>query len=226
MQSIWVRFATSEGTIIGEVAVPRRCPKWFAPHLATMQEGANRQLSMEDVDVEEWLEATCSANRPILLGRPLSPQRQEELVFFPPGKLNEMRLALDQAKKDANVEPGTLLHDDAFVKKYGVFMDDLEKVPVEERGRMKPVPRKNLQPNNHLIREFTVYAPLVSPDANPSEDREKFRLNPGRVNHFVVLKANRDFIRQVEQAYQDEVPVVAVAQAAQVPPTPAFQPKA
>lgn len=220
MQTIWVRFATSEGTVIGEVKVPRKCPTWFKKHLDAMT--ANRELTMEDVHVNDWLEACCSENRPILLARPLAPQRQEELVFFSAGKLNEMRAELERAK-GSGVDPQMLLNDNQWLGRYCVFMDNLESVSLEERALLKPIPRKTVQPNNPNVREFTVYAPLVQHDGQPQEEMESFRINPSRINHYVTIKSTHEFAAQVQAAYDDQNVIVQPGSGAPIAPT--FQPQ-
>jgi len=209
--SAWFRFATSEGTVLGEVVVPTRAPIWFLPHLASMKANMGREPTMADVEAEEWLECCYSSRRPIKLLRPLAPQQQEELVFFRPGALNKMQLALQRHDKDqegadekARIPAAALLNDTSFLKRFCVLMDDLGRLSPEERASLRPIPRSKIQPG-YQGRTFIVYQPLISSDGNPAEDRESMRLGWDRVNHFVTIKADGGFLRQVEQAYLDEV---------------------
>lgn len=208
-QSTWFRFATSEGTVIGEVSVPRRCPDWFKSVLKTMNDGANRAITMEDISAEEWVEECFSASRPIVLGRPLAPQRQEELVFFGPGRIAEFKKAIkalkDEGKTDKEVHD--LIHNPTWIREFCYFMEDLERLPADIRGRLTPVPRKQVQPE-HKCREFTVYVPMAQEDGSVHDDKNSFRLVPARVNHFTVLKTSHEFMGQVKNAYEDEIPVV------------------
>lgn len=213
--SAWFRFATSEGTILGEVVVPTRAPAWFASHMAALKADMGREPTMQDVDPAEWLECCYSSRRPIRLLRPLAPQQQEELVFFRPGDLNKMQLALQKHEKEqaaiadekARVPMQALLGDPSFLRKYCIFMDDLDRLSGEERASLRPVPRSKVQPG-YQGRVFIVYQPLIPADSSPAEDRESMRLGWDRVNHFVAIKANQGFMKQVDQAYTDEVSTI------------------
>lgn len=223
----WFRFATSEGTIIGEVVVPSRAPAWFKPHLQAMADDMGRTPTMDDVDPSEFLECCYSSRRPIRLLRPLAPQQQEELVFFRQGDMNKMQLALRRheeeqkqvADEKARIPAAALLRDVTFLRKYCVFMDDLGKLSPEERAGLTPMPRSKVQPG-YQGRTFIVYQPLIPADNNPAEDRESMRLGWDRVNHFVSIKADHHFLKQVEQAYSDEVSTLVTGPGA-LPPKPA-----
>lgn len=224
--SAWFRFATSEGTILGEVVVPTRAPIWFLPHLASMKANMGREPTMADVEADEWLECCYSSRRLIKLLRPLAPQQQEELVFFRPGDLNKMQLALQRHEKDqeavdekARIPVAALLNDTSFLKRYCVLMDDLGRLSPEERASLRPVPRSKVQPG-YQGRTFIVYQPLIPSDGNPAEDRESMRLGWDRVNHFVTIKADAGFLRQVEQAYSDEVSTLVVGSGSAPGPRP------
>lgn len=210
--SAWFRFATSEGTIIGEVVVPTRPPAWFATHFAALKADMGREPTMGDVDPGEWLEYCYSSRRPIRLLRPLAPQQQEELVFFRPGDLNKMQLALQHHQKEqeaiadekARVPVASLLNDTTFLRKYCLFMSDIDRLTAEERASLRPVPRSKVQPG-YEGRVFIVYQPLIPADSSPAEDRESMRLGWDRINHYVLIKSSQGFMKQVEQAYNDEV---------------------
>lgn len=222
--SAWFRFATSEGTILGEVCVPTRPPTWFRPFLEAKKAEMSRDPSMDDVTPEEYLECCYSSRRPILLRRPLAPQQQEELVFFRPGDLNRMQAALKKHEDEQKAIPDEaaripvqmLLRDNAFVGKYCIFMDQLERLRPEEREELRPVPRSKVQPG-YQGRVFVVYQPLIQADASPAEDRDSMRMGWDRVNHFVVIKADPNFLRQADRAYSDEASQLVVAPAGSVP---------
>jgi hypothetical protein len=206
--STWFRFTTQGGTVYGEVVVPGTPPLWFSRVLQEINEkrGEARPLTMSDFSAAAWLDEISSANRPIQLRKPLSPQPQEELLFFAEGRLEAMQEAVKSmaprktpdGTETPGIAPDLILRDDEFVRKYAVFMDDFDKIPESERTRYRPVPRSRIQKNKG--RTFVNYVPLMDPNSE-EEDLESYVLYPGQVSSRVQVKITEQWRRMVHGIY-------------------------
>lgn len=212
MQKSWFRFVTAAGTVYGEAQVPGTPPKWFEETLERMNSGARRTLTMSDFSVEEWLDILSSKNLPIALLRPLSPQPQEEVVFFIPERFTEMKQTVATLSKGSDNKPGipqaAILDDDNFIRKFGYFMEDFEKVPAEEKPKYQPVPRKNMQPTK--ARTFVNYVPLVDPQSD-DEDDQSYTLYPMQISSRVNVKSTHRWAKMVDTIWGRSIETAAAA---------------
>lgn len=206
MLTQWFRFMTAAGTVYGEVRVPATPPNWFVPILKRLNDGAKRELTMSDITAEEWLDTLCSESRPIPLYKPLSPQPQEELVFFGPGKFEEMKAAAKKLSEPDGERPGiplgAIYGDDDFVKKYAILMDDLDRVPPAERERLQPIPRNKIQPGKG--RTFVNYIPLVD-SGSEDEDNDSYVIYPFQVSSRISVRSSHKWQKMVNQIYGNQV---------------------
>lgn len=219
MPTQWFRFMTPAGTVYGEVQVPATPPNWFVPILKRLNEGARRELTMSDISPEEWLDTLCSESRPIQLSRPLSPQPQEELVFFAPGKVEEMKAAAKKLSEPDGDRPGipiqAIYGDDNFLKKYATLMNDLDKVPEEERVKLQPIPRNKVQPGKG--RTFVNYIPLVDPESD-DEDVETYNIYPFQINSRIAVRSSHDWQKMVGRIYGQRVQAGSAEQVSRILP--------
>ena len=219
MQTQWFRFTTQAGTVYGEFRVPSTAPNWLGPTLKRMNEASKRELTISDFTAEEWLATLCSENRPIPLFKPLSPQQQEEVVFFPPGKIEAMKAEAERLAKPEGDKPGIPLQaiygDDGFVRKFGYFLEDLERVPEEDRPKLLTFDRNKIQPGRG--RTFVNYVPLVDP-VSEEEDIETYSIFPFMISSSIVVKSTHSWAKMVAKIYKSNVEPASQEQISKILP--------